>query len=323
MSYNLIVENNRFASIDIGTNTFRLLIAQVAFDSTRARYLIDEICSERTVTRLGDSITKEGTLRENSIGKSIEILKRYNELISRHNVSRTTAIATAALREAKNRAYFIEMAKERAGLDVEVVSGEREAVITASGILMDVDREQPALLLDIGGGSTELIFYRNNQPELIRSLDLGVLYLAGNYMVHDPPLRKDLIAMKTEITEILEKEIQLFRGYCSPDNMFIGTAGTVTALAAISQGLSFFDHDKIHKYQLSLEDAQSIYERMSVMSLADRAELLPFDPSRLDILVPGTVMLISLMELFGFKDISVSNYGLREGILIELYNEMS
>ena len=316
------MKDKLLASIDIGTNTFRLLIAEVIFDSTTNYYSINEIHSERVITRLGDGLSDNGMLREKSMLDSIETLLNFSNLISKHNVCRTSAIATSALRKAGNSQDFLKQAKEVAGLDISIISGEQEAKITASGMLLDIQIQGPALLLDIGGGSTELILRGAETPEVIQSLNLGVVYMADKYMKNDPPSENMLSSMGYEITMQISMLQGIFENLRPLETSFIGTAGTVTALAAISLGLPDFEYDRIHKYKLCIDNVKKIYSRISVISSFERARLIPFDPARLDIIVPGTLILLKLMESFGFNEITVSNYGLREGILIELYNSL-
>jgi len=188
---------------------------------------------------------------------------------------------------------------------------------------MDIYIKKPALLLDIGGGSTELIstLPSDSTHLKVHSMPLGVVYLANNYMKQDPPAAATLKSLENDIYQQISKTHTLFDGLVTKDTVLIGTAGTVTALASISQGLTDFEHDKIHKCTLTIDKVRTIYEDISTMSSGERAKLIPFDLARLDIIVPGTLILLKLMEAFGFIALTVSNYGLREGILIELYKE--
>jgi len=176
-------------------------------------------------------------------------------------------------------------------------------------------------MLDIGGGSTELIFMKGGKPLAVHSLDLGVVYLAGKYMMTDPPLTGDLMLMEEEISGKIKSSVRPLKKLFSRDTVCIGTAGTVTALAAMSQNLRKFNHNKIHKYILTLESVNKIFSAISGLSSKERAEYIPFELARLDIIVPGTLILLTLMESVGFKEITVSNYGLLEGILIDLYRK--
>jgi exopolyphosphatase/guanosine-5'-triphosphate,3'-diphosphate pyrophosphatase len=317
------------AAIDIGTNTFRLLIAKIHFNPGDNKYSIKEIYSERVITRLGEGIHEKKLLKKEAIDRSIQSLKKFSNVISRYNVHKTAAIATSALREAVNGTEFIEKVLKETGLDIKIISGEEEAIMTTSGMLMDLTIPESALMIDIGGGSTELIFLKNNNtnlspgylahPVLIRSLNLGVVYLADRYMKNDPPTKHDLSMMGTDILQGISSVAESFTKYFSAGTAFIGTAGTITTLAAIAQGLTEFEHDKIHNFKLSRDQVENIFSTISVLTSKERAKYIPFEPARLDIIVPGTLILLKLMEIFGFKVLTVSNYGLREGILLDLF----
>ena len=303
------------AAIDIGTNTTRLLIGRVK------RNGIEKIYSERIVTRLGEGISKNGLLKKETITKSIAVLKKFSSVISQHRVSNVSAIATSAMREAKNRDEFLKKAKKEAGLKIEVISGKEEAKKTALGMMAGIKLPKTALMVDIGGGSTELIFIRRRNPELVRSLNLGVVYLADKYMKNDPPLEKDLTQMGNFISRKILSAAGSFKKLFSEDTVFIGTAGTVTALAAMAQHLLKFEHSKIHNFRLTIKKARDIYSKISTITAKERIKYHSFEPERLDIIVPGTLILLKLMEVFGFQKIIVSDYGLREGILIDLYRK--
>jgi exopolyphosphatase/guanosine-5'-triphosphate,3'-diphosphate pyrophosphatase len=317
------VDNKNLAAIDIGTNTFRLLIASISFNPINRTYSINDKYSKRIITRLGDGIHENGCLNEEAISRSIDALKMFSDTISRSDVYMTSAVATSALREAENSAVFLKKALEASGLDINIISGEEEAEITSSGMLIDIKPPETALMVDIGGGSTELIFYSRGKLLFTCSLDLGVVYLAGKYMKNDPPLTIDLDQMRIEITDKIMTKAEHFNKLNNDDTVFLGTAGTITALAAMSQNLSQFDHGKVHNYILSLADVKNIFSTISALTSAERKKHIPFEPARLDIIVPGTLILLKLMETFAFSEIMVSGYGLREGILVELYKKLA
>ncbi len=316
------MKNKRFAAIDIGTNTFRLLIAEVQQDvQKKNNYDIKEIYSDRIITRLGQGVLESGLIKKEAMTKGIAVLKKFSDIISRRDVNKTSAIATSVLREAKNSDEFLKKAQEASGLDIEIISGEEEARITSLGILIGIAPLNAALLVDIGGGSTEFIFIRQKKPELIYSLKLGVVYLADEYMKHDPPLKKDLEQMGNDISHKIMPLVKDLTKLFSKDTVFVGTAGTVTALSAISQHLTKFEHNKIHKSKITIKQIRNIFSVISTISAKERVKYHPFEPARLDIIVPGTLILLKIMETFGFKEVIVSNYGLREGILIDLYEK--
>jgi exopolyphosphatase/guanosine-5'-triphosphate,3'-diphosphate pyrophosphatase len=226
------------------------------------------------------------------------------------------------MREAKNSTYFLQEVKDRTGFEIEIISGEEESEITAAGMLIDMVKPQSTFMIDIGGGSTELIMMSNEQSLIKQSMHLGVVYLANNYMKHDPPLEEDLNRMEEEITQQLASVAASFKELFSEETILIGTAGTVTTLATVAQNLVSFDHKRIHNCKLSLETVKNIFSDIATIHSQERADYIPFEPERLDIIVPGTLLLLKLMEMFSFNEMTVSNYGLREGILINLHNSL-
>jgi exopolyphosphatase/guanosine-5'-triphosphate,3'-diphosphate pyrophosphatase len=315
------VKNLRLAAVDIGTNTFRLLVAEVHPGPRKINYSINVISSKRIITRLGDGIEDDGIITGQSLTRSIKALKQISCIISRLRVDKVSAVATSALRKAKNSREFLNKARNAAGLDIKVISGRQEAKLTASGMLIDLTPPKSALMLDIGGGSTELIFKKGAKTLAFHSLDLGVVYLASKYMISDPPLTGNIIQMEKEISGKINSSIKSLKKLLSRDTVCIGTAGTVTALAAMSRNLKRFIHHKIHKSILTLESVHNIFSTLSRLSSKERAEYIPFELARLDIIVPGTLILLKLMESFGFREMTVSNYGLLEGTLIDLYKK--
>lgn len=308
-----------YAAIDIGTNTFRLLIAEVRPGQVEGVISFREIHSERIITRLGDGLSKDGFLKPEALERGIGALIQFSKLIAEHKAEKVLAIATSALRNASNSNEFILSAKNSAGIKIEIVTGKKEAALTAAGMLIDIEAPASSLLIDIGGGSTELIFTGDNITPAVQTLDLGVVYLAEKYMQSNPPSNTDLDLLGNEISDKLKSVREFFTGMITPETLLMGTAGTITALAAALQGLNKYDHDSIHNFRMKIADVNNIYSEMKNITDAERKKLLPFEPSRLDIIVPGTLILLKLMSTFGFNNILVSNYGLREGILAELF----
>ncbi|MBI4849429.1 MAG: Ppx/GppA family phosphatase [Nitrospirae bacterium] len=321
------MKNKPLAAIDIGTNTCRLLIANVHFDPKKKTYCIKELFSDRIIARLGEGLHKNKRLNKQAMTRGLKALRKFSDTLSEYNVTEISAVATSALREAKNRNDFLAKVKEASGLDIKIISGEEEARITALGMLTDFAIPKAALLVDIGGGSTELIFAKNGKHLSVHSLNLGVVNLAGRYMKDDPPSQEDLIKMDSHISRKIRSNVntylKLIDHHSKLKTAFIGTAGTITALAAITKKVKKFEHKKIHGTRITREKVKNIFNNISAVTSKERAKYLPFEPSRLDIIVPGTLILLKLMETFDFREITVSNHGLKEGILIELYKKIN
>jgi exopolyphosphatase/guanosine-5'-triphosphate,3'-diphosphate pyrophosphatase len=308
-----------YAAIDIGTNTFRLLIAEIHYNPANQNYSLREIYSERIITRLGDGISHDALIRDSSMHKGLNALKKFRHVISAHNVTVTSAVATSALRDAMNSNEFISKAKDISGLDIRTISGEEEARLTAAGMMIDMVVPDTAMLIDIGGGSTELIYARHGVPEHVQSLDLGVVYLTSKYMKSDPPSAQMINKMEKEIVDIIRSESAAFDACTCSGASLIGTAGTITTLSAVNLKLKSFEHSRIHNSRLTKQKASNIFSRICFITSEERAVLIPFEPERLDIIVPGTLILLKLMERFKSDEIIVSDYGVREGIILELF----
>ena len=315
------MKNKPFAAIDIGTNTFRLLIAEVMYNHGEGNYSIRELHSERIVTRLGEGVVYSGLIKERAAKRSIIALNKFMDILSRHPVKDISAVATSALRDAENSEDFLNKIKEITGLNIEIITGEEEAKKTAAGMLIGMNMPESALLVDIGGGSTEFIFTKQREPLSVQSIGLGVVYLADKYMKKDPPSNDDLNYMADYVSSQITPITEPFKKFFTDSTVFIGTAGTVTALAAIVQNLTRYDHKKIHNTTIPKDKIRNIYSALSSVTACERAKYLPFEPQRLDIIVPGTLILLKIIETFDFQEIIVSNYGLREGILIDLYEK--
>jgi len=254
--------------------------------------------------------------------KGLNALETFSRIISENNVTKTSAVATSALREAKNSEDFISKAKSLSGIDIRIVSGDDEARLTAAGMMLDIDIPDEAILIDIGGGSTELIHAKKGVPAHLQSLALGVVYLASKYMTDDPPSADMINEMEKEIEGVIDSETAGFDQITHNKVRLIGTAGTITALAAMSLNLRSYDHNKIHKTDMSAETVKDIFSRIALISSKERSQYLPFEPERLDIIVPGTLILLKLMERFRSDELLVSDYGLREGIILELFKSL-
>ncbi|MEE8328654.1 MAG: Ppx/GppA phosphatase family protein [Thermodesulfovibrionia bacterium] len=313
------MKNKPLAAIDIGTNTFRLLIAEVQHSAKRNSYKIKEIRSDRIITRLGEGVSESGLINKKAMARGLSALKKFGNIISCNRVYKTTALATSALRDAKNSPEFLKKVKEASGLEIKIISGREEAKKTASGMMTGINLPETVLMADIGGGSMELILTRQKRPLLSRSINLGIVHLADKYMINDPPKKKDLAQMEKEIFRKIISITKPFKKLFSKNTVFIGTAGTVTTLAAITLHLTRFNRNKIHNSKIPIKKIRNIFNDISAITRKQRAKYHPFEPARLDIIVPGTFILLKLMETFGFKEVIVSDYGLREGILLDIY----
>ncbi len=247
----------------------------------------------------------------------VETLKEWRETTRAYTLDGITIVATSAVRESKNRQEFLTRVKEGTGWDVEVLTGEEEARRTLLGIRFGLPGTMGDFLgLDIGGGSTECILARKGQPPQVISLDLGVVRLLEREFHHDPPAVQDLQNAEACIDKELVSVAQAF-GKLSAIPL-VGTAGTITTLAAMAQGLKKYDRTQVHNYELSFVTVKKLEKELISKTGQQRLSIPGLEPGREFVIVAGTVILRRIMETFGFKACLVSDYGLREGILVDL-----
>ncbi len=305
------------SSIDVGSNTIRLLIGRV--ENRR----ITRLRTGMVITRLAAGIGKTGLLSADNMEKSLSVLKDFSDIISAYGISHIKAVGTSALREAKNSEEFMRRVLSETGINIEVISGEEEAELTVKGVLSDLPKTDLSLIIDIGGGSAEWIFCRNSLPDAMGTISTGVVKLFDNHMKSDPPSKADILSLKKELDTVLSGLKTNIGHLINRSTVFIGTAGTVTTLAAIDIGLETYDHEKIHKHNLTLQRLHEMSERLLELPLSERKKIIGLEPERADLIIPGILFTINVMELFGFDNILVSDNGLLEGALIKLSERVS
>ncbi len=311
------------AGIDIGTNTIRLLVTATSDSSHQ------ELFSGRTITRLGQGLDRTGALAPDAQERTFKALEEYAAIIASHSVERTSAVGTSALRNAANAAEFIAGAKQRAGIDITVISGEEEAQLTLLGVRRALSPvsgagEEPlasALVIDIGGGSTELIVTRQGSIASMESLPLGAVYLTERFVHHDPPLGDELDSLRKAVTRELDA---LHAKNIRPASLTTcaGTAGTITTLAAMDQELKEYDPARINGYVLSKASLDSIVAMLCVTTLDARRTIAGLEHGREDIILAGAIIAQEIMGRCGTRAMLVSDWGLREGIVFDLYEKM-
>lgn len=313
------------AGIDIGTNTIRLLVAEVDDDGHRQLY------SGRIVTRLGQNLDRTGLLSEEAQERSISALSEFSGVLRVFSGCPIAAFGTSALRNARNAASFVAAAKERTGLTVGVISGDEEARLTLEGVRRALSRGkrperdplQSALVVDIGGGSSELIITRQGTPVSIVSLSLGAVYLTERFLHRDPPAKEELQALQREIMLNLDAwEIDLRRmrsTLAARVPVLAGTAGTITTLASMDLGLAAYDPERINGSVLTRASLGRMIDRLASTSIEERKKIPGLDPGREDILLAGAMVAGEVMARSGKEEMIVSDWGLREGIVFDLY----
>jgi exopolyphosphatase/guanosine-5'-triphosphate,3'-diphosphate pyrophosphatase len=311
----------RAASIDIGTNTIRLLIADIQPDGR----MIPLRC-EHLITRLGEGFHAGGMLSEPACRRTLNALDAFSHLINAYPASRIHAVATSVVREAGNGADFCSRVAQLTGIIITVLSGAEEARLTLAGVLASVRAADLCLIVDIGGGSTELILAGDGLPLHTTSVRLGVVHLSEALLHRDPPSHAELLSLNAIIHERLDSalahDFSSSLLSLSPSSVrLIGTAGTITTLAAIDQEMEDYDPARISNHRLSRATIDAIFHRLAAMMRDQRTTVAGLEKGREDLIIPGTAILLSLMHRFGCDTITVSDGGLLEGILIDTYRQ--
>lgn len=309
------------ASIDIGTNTLRLLIAEV--DASGA---LNPLIYRRAITRLGGSFTEKAGIDRLAAGRTFAVLEEFQRVITEVGIDCVLAAATSVVRRARNRDWFLNEVKERTGIDVSVIPGDEEARLSLIGVLSVLnDTSSRRLVIDIGGGSTEFIATRDSGIAGAWSMEMGVVHLTERHLISDPPKTTELGALEEEILGVIAE----LKGLMNKDTVdpsaysgdrgavFVGTAGTVTTLAALDQGLEIYDRSKINNYPLAKDRIKKMYEYLTSLTLRERQSLLNLEKGREDLIIPGAAITLKVMESFGFDELKVSDAGLLEGIILK------
>jgi exopolyphosphatase/guanosine-5'-triphosphate,3'-diphosphate pyrophosphatase len=315
------------AGIDIGTNTIRLLVTDTS-ETTRR-----ELYSGRTITRLGQELDRTGILAPEAQERSLKAIEEFSRIIGRHSVDRIAAVGTSALRNAANAGDFIAAVRKRTGIEVAVITGDDEAKLTLLGVRRalspdkqgEADPLASALVIDIGGGSTELIATVQGRVDTMMSIPLGAVYLTERFLKNDPPLREKIESLRKVVAEELDAwEREAFSGRDVHPSFFAtvaGTAGTITTLAAMDQALTEYDPARINGYILSRSSLDRLVNMLSVSTLEARRTIAGLEAGREDIILAGAVVAQELMVRCGASGMLVSDWGLREGIVFDLYEK--
>jgi exopolyphosphatase/guanosine-5'-triphosphate,3'-diphosphate pyrophosphatase len=282
----------RVAAVDLGTNTTRLLVADVV-DSH-----IEELHRETRITRLGEGVDERRRLLPVPIARVRNVLSDYRRTIESLGAERTLAVATSAVRDAENGEAFLGEVEWSYGFATRLVGGDEEAELTRRGV-------QPSpgtLVLDIGGGSTELIV-----DDFHVSLDVGSVRYTERFLHTDPPTADELAACAAAVRALLPP-VQAHAA--------IGVAGTVTSLAALDLGLERYDRALVHGHRLSLAGARAQLERLAALPLAERRDVPALEPERARVIVAGAVILTETLAHFGLDSIDVSERDILDGIAL-------
>jgi len=304
----------RVATIDLGTNTVRLLVAEVQ-PGARGWRVVDH---DQRITRLGEGSRAAGRLLDGPAARTSTSVVDYVERARRAGATRVEIVATSAVREADNGAAFVRELTRATGVPVRVISGDDEARLTLRGILHGLGPASGMLLaFDIGGGSTEFMLARDGALMAAVSLRLGVVALAERYRLGAAGADAEYRALEEDVARQLARELAApILGVPIP--RLVGSAGTVTTLAALDLDLRTYDPARVQGHVLTRAAIERQRARLAALDVAGRAALPCLEPGRADLILPGVAIVMATLARVGCDRLTVSDWGLREGIMAEI-----
>jgi exopolyphosphatase/guanosine-5'-triphosphate,3'-diphosphate pyrophosphatase len=301
----------RVAVVDIGTNSTRLLIADVSDGS------LTELERRSIVTRLGEGVDATGALGDEPQQRVFRVLGSYAEAIEEHQCDARTAVMTSAVRDASNGAQFAATVRDRYGLEGSTLSGDEEARFTFLGASASpaADNEHPLVVIDIGGGSTELVIGRRGEVSFHVSTQVGVVRHTERHLHSDPPTAEELDALARDAGPHFEKAVPAEER--ASVRSAIAVAGTATQCAAIDLALDPYDADRVEGHLLTMETLRGLLDRLASVALEERKSVRGLDPARAPTIVAGVVVLCAALRMFGLEETRVSERDILWGVALD------
>jgi exopolyphosphatase/guanosine-5'-triphosphate,3'-diphosphate pyrophosphatase len=297
----------RVAVIDMGSNSTRLLVADVRDAS------IDELVRQTRITRLAQGVDATGRLSDAAIDRVVGVLSDYRGEIDRLGAEQTVALATSAVRDASNGAEFRALLRDRFGLDTRILSGDQEAHLTFLGATAGRPRDgEPTLVIDIGGGSTEFVIGApGEQPRFNVSTQAGSVRQTERHISADPPPEDEIRELAEEVRGIVEDAVPEELRRAATTGIAVG--GTATSVAAIDQGLEPYDPERVHGYTLELSACERALAKLAALPEAERRQVAGLNPDRAPTIVAGVAILIEAMRAFDLDAVEVSEADILHG----------
>jgi exopolyphosphatase/guanosine-5'-triphosphate,3'-diphosphate pyrophosphatase len=299
----------RVAVVDIGTNSTRLLIADVVDGGVR------EVDRRSRITRLGEGVDAKGRLSDEAIERVVATCAEYREAIDRSTPERTVAVLTSAVRDADNGERFERLLRERFGFETETISGEREARLTFLGAVSGRNHPSPLLVLDIGGGSTEFVVGSGENVAFHVSTQVGAVRHSERFLHSDPPTEDELIRCEAEIRGEIMAAVPAEVRRVVVDG--VAVAGTPTSFAAVDQRLVPYDPARVEGYRMSLARAEQILAELAPLPLERRRAVPGLEPERAPTIIAGGLILVEAMKAFGLDSIEISEHDLLHGMALQ------
>jgi len=313
-----------YAAIDIGSNTFRLLIARKN-DDKNATTPWHIIAYTHRIIRLGEGLHQSGKLCDAAMGRALHAFQEFSDLLKEHHIkaSQLSAVATAAMRDAENGMAFCQRVKKETGIDIQIIGGTEEASGSLAGscAVLPKNISQDLLLFDIGGGSTEFVRAKNSESMDAISRKMGVVRLVETYLHSDPPCKEDYEAMKAACHEHLaavENYWQENSHNTIPPKHLVGTAGTVTTLAAIDLELSTYDADIVNNHCIKKQRFFALRDQLLAMTHQERQAIPAIEQGRADLMIAGLAIIESIFERWHYESLIIVDAGLLEGTWLNI-----
>ena len=305
----------RCATIDVGTNTVLLLVAEETPSDAQGGRSWAPVVERAEITRLGRGVDRAGALDPHAIQETVAVLARFAAEARALGAAEIACVATSAARDASNGEAFFSAARAQAGLAPEVITGQEEARLVWANAWRDFGGPGGLAVLDVGGGSTEMCLGDAPVPRARTSVQMGAVRLTERVAPPDPPDPAALALLRLRATEALGPAARtLLHGAPRPTRL-VGIAGTVTTLAAVAQALPCYDAERVHGSELTLAEVEGLFGRLAALPVAERALVPGMEPKRADVILGGCAIVMEALRALGFEKLTVSDRGVRWGLL--------
>jgi exopolyphosphatase / guanosine-5'-triphosphate,3'-diphosphate pyrophosphatase len=298
------------AVIDMGTNSTRLLVAEV--EAGR----VAELERRSVVTRLGEGVDSSGRLADHAVQRVLDVLAEYSELIGRHGAEDVVAVATSAVRDSANGDEFLATLHDRFGLEARTLNGDEEARLTFLGATAARPGDATTLVIDIGGGSTELVIGRPGaEPGFHHSTQAGSVRQTERHLHDDPPAADQLDALRREVRGIVDAAVP--RELRTGVEVGVAVAGTATQLASVELGLEPYEPTRVDGYRLELSACERLLDRLGALPLAKRREIRGLHPDRAPTIVAGAAIMLEAAAAFGLRAVEIAVADILHGAALD------
>ena len=307
----------KIGTIDIGTNSMRLLIADYKNNKieNRKKYI--------NITRIGQGVDDKGYITEDALERNLNALKEFADKCIEEKCEKVYCMGTSALRDSKNGQDFVDRAKELTNIDVKIICGEEESNLGFMGVLEGAggDKSNYILVLDIGGGSTEFIVGNEDGIKFCKSENVGALRMTEKFITTDPISDEEFSKMSGFIEKTISSTLDKIKGMHV--SKLVGIGGAITSLSAMNQQLEVYSMEKVHNSVVTKKDLEKILQNLKKMTLSDKKTIKGLQPKRADIITAGVKILHIVMEKLEIEKIMISEYDNLEGLICQNSKKMS